>query len=108
MRVLHVGGPALCLTCVVMGLGVADGAWFGGLGIGLYIMSISSTLVLLSASGQQSEMLPRQAPLPPSDVSRLRLFLTIVALLGFAVLVFCGFVRSARTAGFVTLAAISL
>jgi hypothetical protein len=108
MRMVHVGGAALCLVCAVIVLGVADGAWVETLGIGLYIISISSTLVLLSASGQQSEMLPRQAPLPPADVSRLRLFLTIVFLLGFAVLVFSGFVRSARTAGFVTLAAISL
>jgi hypothetical protein len=98
----------VCLGVGVVVVGVVEGDWLGGLGIVLYIVSVSFTLVLLGVNADQGELLPRQEPLPAADVSRLRRSVTLVAVLGFAILVFCGFVDSARTAGFLALAAVSL
>jgi hypothetical protein len=107
LRVAHVGVAAVCVVGATAAIGTQGSVLFG-LGIALYVVSLSFTLVLFGLQGD-SEVLPAQHPLPQADLDRLRRLVTVVALLGFAILCFCGFVDGlAKTTGLLLLATISL
>jgi hypothetical protein len=106
-RAAHIGLAALCVVGTTLAIG-SQGSVLFGLGIALYVVSLSFTLVLFGLQGQ-SDLLPAQHPLPQTDLGRLRRLVTVVAPIGFTILCFCGFVDGlAQSTGLLVLAAISL